>query len=274
MAGSGEFAGRYPSTPSADGDTPGLTTADRRVARADDGSVAAPATKRIRVAVLGLAALLGVVALGAGSRPTVFNGAPPITLASERPVVIATLPCTTERQATASGFVLADGLVVTVAHAIHDAREVAVRDGRGNWFRPAVRYLDLESDLAVLEVPQLTTTSIETRWAERGESVRVVGGATSGTVDGRIIRRVRLTIDVIGDRDRKATRRGYELGLPIAGGDSGAALLDDQDRLTGVVFARSTTRDSAWATAAPEITAILERRGGSLPDCEPETGLN
>lgn len=226
-----------------------------------------------RLSALLLAIALAVVALVPASSSASRNAETGttdvrITAVGDRAVRLATLPCQPSIQATSSGFVIGDGLIVTVAHAIYGSRDFAVRDAAGQWFRPTVRYIDLERDLAVLELPEPTASMIEVRRAQKGDRVRMVAGAASGTVEGEVIRRVRLTTEVIGDRSRTSSRSGYELSLAITGGDSGAAVLDDQDRLVGLVFARSTNRNASWATAVTEIADILERRGGPTWDCE------
>ncbi len=202
--------------------------------------------------------------------PTPSN-APSITDVEQRPVMIALLPCQPSVQATASGFVIADGLVVTVAHAVYETRDFAVRDSTGVWHRPAVRYLDLERDLALLEIPGVTASAVDMRPAQPGDHVRMLAGAASGTIDGEVIRRVRLTTEAIGDLTETTARSGYELSVDITGGDSGAAVLDDQGRLVGLVFAESTRREASWATSVTEIEAIIDRTGGPTWQCERES---
>jgi len=193
---------------------------------------------------------------------------PRITETSQRPVEIATLPCATRLQSTSSGFVIDDELVVTVAHAIYDSRDFAVRDSTGRWHQATVQHMDLERDLAVIRVPSLAASPMPIRAAEQGDSVRMTAGAASGTVDGEVIRRVRLRTEVIGDRDSVSARSGYELSVPIKGGDSGSAVVDDDGFLVGVIFARSTRRDASWATSVSEMSGITQRRGVPAWTCD------
>lgn len=184
---------------------------------------------------------------------------PWVTLVDQRPVAIATLPCASANQSQSSGFVIDDRTVVTVAHAIHESRDVALRDAFGRWHRPEVVRLDLESDLAVLHVEGLRATTFDRAprrptddWMQT--SATMLGGAASGTLDADILRRVRIVTEVVGNRAETSERSGFEVALDIAPGDSGAALVDDDDALIGLVFARSTRRDAVtWATAADEI---------------------
>lgn len=186
---------------------------------------------------------------------------PRITENRQRPVTIATLPCSTRLQSTSSGFVIDDELVVTVAHAIYESRDFAVRDSTGRWHHASVQFMDLERDLAVLRVRALGATPMATRPAMNGDRVVMLEGAASGTVGGEIMRRVGITTEVIGDRSQSTRRSGYELTIDIQGGDSGSAVIDESGSLVGVVFARSTGRDASWATSVTEMAGIVDARG-------------
>lgn len=191
-----------------------------------------------------------------------------VSPATERAVVIATMPCRPSLQATASGFVIDDELVVTVAHAIYDSRDFAVRDASGEWHRAQIVHMDLDRDLAVLRIPGLSSSPMTTRQASTNEQVRVIEGAASGTNEGEVLRRVRLTTETIGDLTRETARSGYELNVPVQGGDSGAAVVDSYGNLVGIVFARSTRREAAWATAASEVVDALEKQDVPSWECE------
>ena len=184
----------------------------------------------------------------------------PVTAMAQRPVVIATLPCQPSLQSTSSGFVIDDETVVTVAHA--------VRDSTGRWFRPEILHMDVDRDLAVLRIPGLRASPMATRVASAGDAVEMVEGAASGTTEGAVLRRVRLTTESIGDLERKTARSGYEMSVAIRGGDSGAAIVDQDENLVGVVFARSTRREAAWVTSVTEILSVLDKQGVPPWECE------
>ena len=192
----------------------------------------------------------------------------PVTAMAQRPVVIATLPCQPSLQSTSSGFVIDDETVVTVAHAIYETRDFAVRDSTGRWFRPEILHMDLDRDLAVLRIPGLRASPMATRVASAGDAVEMVEGAASGTTEGAVLRRVRLTTESIGDLERKTARSGYEMSVAIRGGDSGAAIVDQDENLVGVVFARSTRREAAWVTSVTEILSVLDKQGVPPWECE------
>lgn len=176
----------------------------------------------------------------------------------DRAVEFATLPCV-GIQSTSSGYVIDDELVLTVAHALHETRDFAVLDSAGVWRRGDVVRLDLARDLALVRVDGIRSTPVEmapsrsvSAWPDT--PVRMVEGAASGSADASIVRRVRLVTQVVGDRSEDSSRSGYEVALDIGPGDSGAALVDADDQLVAIVFARSTQReDVAWATALDEV---------------------
>lgn len=212
-----------------------------------------------RLATAGVA--VGLLAILATSTPSP-------TANELRPVAIATMPCSPSVQTKSSGFVIEDGVVITVAHAIYESREFAVQDSMGDWHQATVQYMDLERDLAVLVVDGLAAPAMEIASAARGDQVRMLDGAASGVVDGQVLRPVRITTEVIGDLERTTQRPGYELSLEIAGGDSGSAIVDGDGSLVAVVFARSTRREASWATSALEVQDIQNQRGVPEWQCE------
>lgn len=218
--------------------------------------------------------VIGALALGLTVAAATTSSAPtPISDVSDRAVKIATMPCSNSLQSTSSGYVLDDELVVTVAHAIFETREFALRDASGMWHRPTVRYMDLERDLAILHVEGLAATRAPLSSAGSGDSVQLLDGAASGSLYGSIARRVQIRTEFVGDLSQEGVRRGYELDLTIKAGDSGAAILDDNANLIALVFARSTRRGGVtWATAVSEVAEIRDRSGVPSWECGPGTG--
>jgi hypothetical protein len=142
----------------------------------------------------------------------------------------------------AMGFVAGDGLVVTVAHVLGPQ---ITADGR-----PAtVARLDRGNDLALLRVPGV-----------HGEAPRL-GGGEDTTLRGRpapIVRRIRASVDG-GPR-----RPALELRAEVAVGDSGAPVITSGGRVAGVVFARSRTRDVAYAVDGSAVAALLRANVNGL----------
>jgi S1-C subfamily serine protease len=150
---------------------------------------------------------------------------------------------------TATGFVVAPGRVVTVAHAI-DGR-IAVRGDDGVARPAAVLRRDDALDLALLAVPNLRPRGGLASGATH-VVVRRDGGQHSApaVIRRRIDARVRR-----GDGRLIARRPAIELRADIRAGDSGAPLVQ-HGRVAGIVFARSRERDGvAYAVDV----AVLDR---------------
>jgi S1-C subfamily serine protease len=132
----------------------------------------------------------------------------------------------------ATGFVVGDGRVVTVAHAVGDG-EVVVAG------RPAVVVRrDEELDLALLSVPGL-----ERRGAALigGPRVVVLRDGAAATVPAEILRRIEARVRFAAT-GTVVNRPALELAADIGAGDSGAPVIGADGRVAGVVFARSTDR--------------------------------
>jgi S1-C subfamily serine protease len=140
---------------------------------------------------------------------------------------------TTGRTDAATGFVVGDGRVLTVAHVL--GADVRV-DGRP----AAVLRRDDRLDLAVLAAPGID-----------GPRVRLGGRSEA------VIRRASARIDGAAWR-----RPVLELRSEVSDGDSGMPVLTPTGRVVGVTFARSTTRPGvAWAIDAsdPAVAGFVSR---------------
>lgn len=127
---------------------------------------------------------------------------------------------------TATGFVVGDGRVVTVAHVLGPGLRV---DGR-----PAtVLRRDDRLDLALLAVPRVSGRPLERRRVE-------------------IVRHLRARLD--GSAWRRPV---LELRTEVARGDSGTPVVTGSGRVVGVVFARSRDRDGvAYAVDASDPSVV------------------
>lgn len=151
---------------------------------------------------------------------------------------------------------IGDGLGVTVAHGFDDLATFEVLEADGRVVPAELLAADRELDLAVL---RLERDGAHTTVAPSGS--RLDGLATVVTFsriddgpiarDADVLRRVTLTLDGEG------RRLGYELGVDVAPGDSGGAVLDADGRLGAVVFASARGDDRSWATASDELSALL-----------------
>ncbi|MFN8624089.1 MAG: trypsin-like peptidase domain-containing protein [Chloroflexota bacterium] len=134
----------------------------------------------------------------------------------------------------ASGIVVADGLVLTNAHNIHDeTADITFSDGRTAV--ATIAGVDTDGDLAVLKVDTAGATPIAFApdgGAAQGDIVLALAAGGQGA---------RLTLGVVsgvarsfrGPRGRRISG-SIEHTAPMAPGSSGSALLDTEGRLIGL----------------------------------------
>ena len=166
----------------------------------------------------------------------------------------------------ASGFAVADDLVVTAAHPVAGWRRVAVTDVTGQGHQGFVVALDAARDVAVLRVPGLRADPVvlasgdAAALAPSGSTGFVAAMAGGGELLAKpfeLARRIRANIDDIYST-RRVVRRSLELAVSIESGDSGAAVVNDDDLVVGMVFAKSRFgADMAYAVRSVEITEVL-----------------
>ena len=201
----------------------------------------------------------------------VIDTTPPnaaFTAPEGRAVTIRTTGCGDASRTTGSGVIIGQANVLTAAHVVIGATDVFV-DGSDE--PAAVFLIDRTRDLALIKAPGVDAAPIELVDVEAGDEVRVVGGATSGTVAATVERL--LVMDVDDVRSTSSSKRsGYELDAAIAGGDSGAGVFDAGGRLAGIVFAVPTERsDATFAIDAAEVEAVLESSDHAEHRCDPST---
>jgi hypothetical protein len=198
------------------------------------------------LAVLTLAAaLVAAILLGGGSAPAPAGaGIVPLRVSSG--------------QGIATGFALARGRVVTVAHVIDGP--VTVRERRVRVIR-----LDRRSDLALLSVPGLHAHRPAITSAANGEHLRVgrLRDGRPSMLSVHVRRSIVAHVRALG-ASRALVRPALELsaaeGGRVAPGDSGAAVVTDSGGLAGVVFAASRSRpDTAYAVDASQLRRLLRR---------------
>jgi len=191
--------------------------------------------------------------------PEVFEGIPPepaepvsgpapaekqqaIDLASASTVKIVGRAC--DHIQEGSGFVVADGYVVTNAHVIAGmlAPEVSDVDGVGG---PASTiFFDPELDLAVLVVdgPLGPSLPLATSDVERGAVGAVLGYPGGGPLIGRgaaVLQPIpALGHDIYGKVD--VERDVYELQTEVRPGNSGGPFVLEDGTVVGIVFAASS----------------------------------
>lgn len=156
-----------------------------------------------------------------------------------------------------AGLAVGGDLVVTVAHAVIQADLLVVR-AHGDEGNGVVVALDRRTDLALLEVGGLDSAPAELGEARIDDRVTLVGGLAAGDIPATVRRVLDIRIEEVLGTDR-VIRRGLELSAEAEVGDSGSGVFGSGGELLGVVFAvDSDGSGTAWATAASELTRLLE----------------
>ena len=168
-----------------------------------------------------------------------------------------------------SGFVYADGRVMTNAHVVAGVSEPEVEIG-GDAVSAEVVHYDPDLDVAVLAVDTsgLPALSFDDS-AAPGDGVAILGYPQDGPYDaqpGRIRSEQRLrSPDIYGDGT--VIREVYSLRGLVRPGNSGGPIVSSAGETVGVVFAASVTDDDTGYTLTASQVAQSATRG--LSNTEP-----
>ncbi len=171
-----------------------------------------------------------------------------------------------------SGFVAADGYVVTNAHVVAGMDDPEVRSAVGGSTDATTVLFDPDLDLAILSVPDSPgpPLPLATETPDRGAPGAVLGYPQGGPLDVRRAAVLRTLEHAIG-RDiyghGQVERRVLELQTLIRPGNSGGPFVLPDGRVAGVVFAVSSSdEDVGYAIAATEVdTSLRSAIGRTTP---------
>ena len=168
-----------------------------------------------------------------------------------------------------SGFVVGTGLVMTNAHVVAGAGDLAVSDTAGNHSAAVVRF-DPRLDIAILRTSGLAgrPLRISAEDVDRGATGAILGYPNGGGLAVGAAA-VRAAYDAIG-RDiygtTLVTRPIVELQATVRPGNSGGPLVLGDGTVGGVVFARSVSDGSiGYAIAASTARGELEHTNAGAP---------
>jgi S1-C subfamily serine protease len=169
-----------------------------------------------------------------------------------------------------SGFVVADGYILTNAHVVAGVRVPQVqRQGGGAENATTVLY-DPKTDLAVLFVEQSPGPVLRLADAEvtRGAVGAVLGYPGGGDLTGGKAA-VRRELRAVEGRDiygrGSVERNVYELQAQVRPGNSGGPFVLTDGRVAGIVFAASTTDEGiGYAIASTDVAPDLQQAFGSV----------
>ncbi|WP_022900225.1 MarP family serine protease [Humibacter albus] len=217
-------------------------------------------------------------ALAGAGLPEVFSGeetipdaaAPDPTIPaavkaeSESVVKIEAIQVSCSMESSGSGWVEANGVVVTNAHVVAGSSTVAVvQDGRS--YTATVVGFDAQRDVAVLRVPDLNAPALARGPSLGAGDPAVVAGYPGGGAYTLGSARVRAELSAVGTdiyQRNTVVRQVYSLRATVRPGNSGGPLFDDSGEVVGMVFARSTTSsDTGYALTLDEVSPLLTKVG-------------
>ena len=166
----------------------------------------------------------------------------------------AGLPDASERAASSgTGFIVAEGRVLTNNHVVNDCGRMVVRNAAGQRFAARVTATDSRRDLALMTVPPTLGPALTFRDApplRRGESVITYGFPLSGLLSSGPTLTTGDISALAGLRDNPIT---LQISAPVQPGNSGGPLLDIQANVVGVVVSKLNA------------ARIAEMTGGDIP---------
>jgi S1-C subfamily serine protease len=196
-----------------------------------------PAPRRARR----LAALIALTACSGGR-----TAAPPEVVA------VSAQPCSSPNRSLGWGVVVAEGLVATAAHTVEGPlRELRV-DGE-----PATTVtVDARTDLALLAAPDVGTEPAELSDRAPSTATLLIPGAKES------VELVSTGTLVVHDTTAglRHERQVHRISPAVASGTSGAPLVDDDNRVLGIVVLSEPADDVAYAVTASELGALIEDR--------------
>jgi S1-C subfamily serine protease len=156
-----------------------------------------------------------------------------------------------------TGFLYAEGKLMTNAHVVAGVTEPVVRDGDRE-VRGTVVYYDPDIDVAVVDVPELTgpTVKFDLEGQERQQGA-VLGYPEDGPFNAQPARirsdqRLRSP-DIYGNGT--VTRHVYSLRGLVRPGNSGGPMVSTAGDVLGVVFAASVSdRNTGYALTAEQVS--------------------
>lgn len=212
------------------------------------------------MALTPVVAAAALAATGGCGRP---SSAAPSTATSPAPTVAAlTITAPGVPAEVATGFVVGDGLLLTVAHALVPGARVSVRVAGQPSTTGRVVLTDPTLDAAVLAVRG--AVGVPSTAEPRPGPVRILlGRADDDRQPARVelLRRIQVSVRAAGTAHGTTPRRaGFELRFAARPGDSGSPVINENGGVVGMVFGTaSSVRPVTYATAMSALTPLIEK---------------
>jgi S1-C subfamily serine protease len=209
---------------------------------------------------------------------------PPLAAPTPAPAPRRPIPPAGERAAASgTGFLVAEGRVLTNYHVVEGCVRMAARNAAGERVPARVDATDKQRDLALLTVPARFGPPLPFRDkppVERGETIVTYGFPLSGLLSSGPTLTTGDVSALAGLRDNPMH---FQISAPVQPGNSGGPLLDAQAHVVGVVVSKLNAARIAemtggdipqnvnFAIKGTEALAFLAA-SGVQPRLEPSTG--
>lgn len=212
-----------------------------------------------------LAVSIGGAALGALGLSACAEPAPDVLAAVYR---VEVDHCQAVDHQRATAVAVSPQLLATVAHSLDLAKTVSVEDASGAVVAAEVIYIDIDKDVALLRIDASSVVPLALAPPEESGEV-TIATASNPDGDGPTTKRATIVDLVSATLDGEGRRAAVKLEADIKPGDSGAAVVDDEQRMVAMVFATARNDHVGWAVASSEIEAAIESLNGSRPEALP-----
>lgn len=196
----------------------------------------------------------GLGLLGIGFLLSACGSTPPDALEAIYRVEVG--QCLAVENQLATAVAVGSDRVVTVAHSLAEADSVTIKDEEGAELPAELVYVDQDKDIAILVLADVSTSPLDLAEPAESGTVSIATGARDGGPNSKpaeILDLVDATLDGEGKR------AAIKLDADIKPGDSGAAVVDAEGRMVGMVFATARGENIGWAVASSEIVGAIEQ---------------
>lgn len=157
-------------------------------------------------------------------------------------------PQGTRPSATGTGFVVANGRLLTNAHVVQGCKRMTARNASGQVANAGIGPVDSRRDLAILVVPANFGPPLSFRESpplRRGDTVVTYGFPLSGLLSSGPTLTTGDISALAGLRDNPLH---YQISAPVQPGNSGGPLLDMRGTVVGVIVSKLNAQRIAQRT--------------------------
>ncbi|TFD68000.1 MarP family serine protease [Cryobacterium ruanii] len=194
------------------------------------------------------------------------TSSPALAVAAQSVVRITGTAYACGQSQSGSGFVVADGRVITNAHVVAGVGQPVVETPAGVALAGEIVYFDPVDDLAVISVPGLDTAPLTVGEDLAAGSGAVADGYPYGgpyvSDPAQVISISTISVADIYGQD-PTPREVYTLASDVQQGESGGPLLSESGLVVGVIFAKaSNTENVGYALALDEVQPVISQATG------------